>query len=77
MQIGSPFLEPLRNESPGEAVERLAGLAVMAVRFVFDTEPSEKEVEAIKTIIAMWLRWKRTHSPKGRENGEHPPKETT
>ena len=56
-EIGSPFDEPEREESKGEAQQRLASLIAMLLRF-FRITPTEKQREALATITGMLInRW--------------------
>jgi hypothetical protein len=53
--------EPPRQESPGEAQQRLAELLAMAVR-LFNLELSPQEKEALATLIGAFNRWRKANN---------------
>jgi hypothetical protein len=56
MGFAPDFGEPPRKESPGEARQRLADLAVMAVRLFLHTDLSPKERDAVVTLLGVFHR---------------------
>jgi hypothetical protein len=56
-EIKSPFEEPVREESKGEAQQRLASLIASLLR-LFRITPTEKQRDALATITGMLInRW--------------------
>jgi hypothetical protein len=56
-QIPSPFDEPQREESKGEAQQRLASLIASLLR-LFRITPTEKQRDALATVTGMLInRW--------------------